>query len=195
MKDTSILENVLSIEKLIYRADELFLNTKNTYIQSYPEFIKYFNNIDLIEKHHLIISTHFVYGWMPTILNLDISNLQEFLDILNKVKLKKEMENSEILFLKKHINNSLVGTSKLLHFICPEKYAIWDSKIYRYLYNKKPYGYRVGDVNLYKEYIATLKRITMHEKFYLLLSIVETKLKYKVSPIRAIEIVMFSEFK
>jgi hypothetical protein len=31
-------------------------------------------------------ASHFVYGWMPTILNLDLSKKEQVLGLLNKVK-------------------------------------------------------------------------------------------------------------
>jgi hypothetical protein len=43
-------------------------------------------NINNIEKHHLIIASHFTYGWMPTILSLDLFNEKDILAILNEVK-------------------------------------------------------------------------------------------------------------
>lgn len=43
------------------------------------------------------------------------------------------MSKDELHILKKVVNNSIVGVSKLLHFISPEVYTIWDSRVASYL--------------------------------------------------------------
>ncbi len=86
-----------------------------------------------------------VYGWMPTILDnmgyedknktkKDATNWE------NNVQkaIKKIIANHEKLDdckyhfdkLKQFTNNSYVGLSKFLHFLLPEKFAIWDSNVY-----------------------------------------------------------------
>ncbi len=58
---------MLTLEKLKQDATNFSLLIKNSYIDSYPEFVKYFKQIDTIGWHHMVIGSHFVYGWMPTI--------------------------------------------------------------------------------------------------------------------------------
>lgn len=48
--------------ELVKQELKYFSVDNNSYIDSYAEFIAYFKQIDTIEKHHLIISSHFVYG-------------------------------------------------------------------------------------------------------------------------------------
>lgn len=112
-------------------SENIIRSDYDSYLETYPEFIQYFRNIDRIERHHLIISSHFIYGWMPTILNIDLKSINEVLRLLNEVKSGKLLTVEELMILKKCINNSLVGLSKLLHFINPRSYAIWDSRIFR----------------------------------------------------------------
>lgn len=96
---------------------------------------------------------HMVYGWMPTILNIDkdkkgkkeqpsnewLNNFNEALEtfksdfneitkikeIIDKNRLNKIVEN-----VKKITNNSVIGASKLLHFINPEFFPIYDSRVF-----------------------------------------------------------------
>jgi hypothetical protein len=71
----------------ISEAAKTFQPTKNdSYLVSYPHFLAYFKALDEIQLPHLVIASHFVYGWMPTILNLDLSKKEEVLGLLNKVK-------------------------------------------------------------------------------------------------------------
>jgi len=162
----------------------------DSYIESYPEFLRYFENISLIEKHHLIISSHFVYGWMPTILNLETKEIDRALFLLNAVKAGYLLDLEEIKTLKKCINNSLVGLSKLLHYINPGNYAIWDSRIFRYLTGKKS-AYGIDQPELYLQYLLGLNEICENKNYVELHSMIERKFDYQLTPMRAIEILMF----
>jgi hypothetical protein len=64
-----------------------------------------------------------VYGWMPTILRTDITKLDEVAKSLNMGQPPA----------RRFLNNSVVGSSKFLHFWRPDKYAIWDSNIAKVL--------------------------------------------------------------
>lgn len=111
------------IEKLIILAENLDLREEN-YLVSYPIFLKYFSSLEKINLDNLIIGISFTYAWMPTILEFKNNKFDEALKILNKAKCNENLEIEDFMILKSLFNNSLVGTSKLLHFISPKKYAI-----------------------------------------------------------------------
>lgn len=74
----------------------------------------------------------FAYSWMPTIPNVKVIDSKQWRDI--KRLLPTIARNSEALekllfILLPIINNSLVGTSKVLHFISPEHVPIIDSRV------------------------------------------------------------------
>ena len=143
----------ISINQFLEHSKEFEINRVSDLI-SYVEFINYFKNINLIDKHNLIIGINFTYGWMPTIFEFKNYQFQDAINVLNKVKLSEGITDKEIFFLTNMFNNSLVGTSKLLHFINPEKYAIWDSRVYRYLFlNKEPNYKTISNVNIYLSYL------------------------------------------
>ena len=180
----------LTINKLLSDASLFDVDPKESYILTYPEFIKYFNGIERIEKHHLVIGSHFVYGWMPTIIELRLDRLDKTLDCLNKAKSSKLLNEDELEHLKRCINNSLVGLSKLLHFINPEVYAIWDSRIFRYLTEKNtPYG--IDKTSNYINYLEGLNDIVGHPNFHEIHSIVQNHFEYSLTPMRAAELTMF----
>lgn len=167
----------------------------DSYILSYPEFIKYFQLIDgKIVRHHLFISSHFVYGWMPTIIDLDTSNIDNVLRLLNEVKSAKKLASNELDEIKKCINNSMVGASKLLHFINPKEYAIWDSRVVRYITgNKSSYG--IDNSDNYKEYLDRVADIINADGFTEIQSSIVGFLNYPITPMRAIELIMFQTNK
>ena len=137
MKKTPELKNLV-FENIYSESLKFNPPTEDSYIKTYPEFIQYFKNISNISKHNLVISSHFVYGWMPTIIELKFQDMEGgVLKSLNNAKNGAMLTVGELELLKSTINNSLVGLSKLLHFINPADYAIWDSRIYRYTTDKK----------------------------------------------------------
>ncbi len=84
---------------------------------------------------------------MPTILECNFSsdeNYSMYIKNINSGDCSIEFLN----IMKSKINNSIVGGSKFLHFINPEKYAIWDSKVYKSLFGKRNYN-ETNNINNY----------------------------------------------
>lgn len=180
----------LTYEKLRHDVEKLALTENDSYIEAYPEFLRYFSTLETIERHHLIISSHFVYGWMPTIIHLNIKEIDQILLLLNAVKSGQILNREEIQRLKYCINNSMVGLSKLLHFINPTDYAIWDSRIFKYITAKKS-QYGIDKAENYLAYLENLKTIIAHKNYVELHKLIEKQFDYEISPMRAIEILMF----
>ncbi|WP_370391080.1 hypothetical protein [uncultured Winogradskyella sp.] len=182
----------LNFETILRDAQELILSENDPYIETYPEFLKYFENINAgdINEHNLVIASHFVYGWMPTIIHLNLEQKDQVLSLLNTVKNGHFLTVNELEILKKSVNNSLVGLSKLLHFINPKDYAIWDSRIFRYLTEKKS-SYGIDKPQLYLEYLNGIKNISENKNYGKLHDLISRNFKYDIYPTRAIEITMF----
>ena len=146
---------------------------ENTYyFDSYFEFLKYFEKLEKIDYHSLIISSHFTYGWMPTILTLDASRINKSIDVLNKAKSNQPVNNDECLELVKCVNNSIVGVSKLLHFIQPTQYPIFDSRIKKYFKSNKllysVYKHTTGktqEIQQYQIFRDICFEIIRHDRF------------------------------
>lgn len=117
-----------NINTLITDAKSIdFSKVRKSNFISYKSFIEYFKDIKgELTKHNLIIGINFTYGWMPTIFKFKNFELYEIVLILNKARNIELLNESELDIIRKCLNNSLVGTSKLLHFINPNKYPIWD---------------------------------------------------------------------
>jgi hypothetical protein len=180
----------LTFEKLSADAERFYIVGNNSYVETYPEFLKYFDSINLIEKHHLVISSHFVYGWMPTIIHINTKEIDKVLTLLNAVKAGHILGLEELEILKYCINKSMVGLSKLLHFINPEEYAIWDSRIYRYIKGKNS-QYGIDKVENYNQYLSEIREISKHQGYPDLHLIIEKHFGYPLTSMRAIEILIF----
>jgi hypothetical protein len=180
----------LYIEGLKKDAVNFTVAANDSYVEAYPEFLKYFESVNLIKKHHLYISSHFVYGWMPTIIHIDTKDLENVLNLLNAVRSGGELDLTELKILKSCINNSMVGLSKLLHFINPNYYAIWDSRIFRYITgNKSQYG--IDKADNYLAYLKKMKELTKSKDFHELHAVIQKHFNYSITPLRAVEILMF----
>ncbi|MDC0098077.1 hypothetical protein OAI37_05520 [Flavobacteriaceae bacterium] len=193
MKKTNKLKNLV-FENILSESLKFTPPTEDSYIKTYPEFIKFFKNINSISKHDLVISSHFVYGWMPTIIELKFQDMEEVLKSLNKAKNGAILTIAELELLKNTINNSLVGLSKLLHFINPVDYAIWDSRIYRYSTDKKS-SYGIGNTQLYLNFLSKLNEIESHVDFNEIKKNVSTHFDYVITSKRVIELLMFEADK
>ncbi len=161
---------------------------------SYKEFVEFFGSKKELTPHDLVIGAYFTYGWMPTMLELkgDIGALTA---IANKSRRKEGISRDEFSRFACAINGSVVGASKLLHFICPEKHAIWDSRVYRYLHQEAPYQYRLEAPDAYWDYLAFLDALVTDSRFKAFKLKVDNAVGYPVTDKRACELLMFTKGK
>ena len=69
------------------------------------------------------------------------------------------------------VNHSMVGASKVLHFVNPAAYPIWDRRVYRFCY-RTPEGspaaghfYQVNDAAAYADYAQTCRLVVQLPAF------------------------------
>ncbi|MBO9497420.1 hypothetical protein J7438_25535 [Thalassotalea sp. G20_0] len=165
-------------------------NPEYTYHKSYRYFVQYFADKSELTEQELMIGANLTYGWMPTIMNFKANNFEGALNILNKAKLAERISTDELLALKSLINNSLVGVSKLLHFVNPDVYAIWDSRVCHFLLGKS-YKYIIEKPDLYWEYLNLCERVSKDLAFQPIHNSFENSVRYKVSALRVVEQLMF----
>jgi hypothetical protein len=179
-------------EKFITDGHKTVIQQRSDFI-TYPEFLKYFTDLDEITKHNLIIGINFVYGWMPTIFDFRSDNFNLAIDILNQAKKGNELiTEDQLTLLKGLFNNSLVGSTKLLHFINPEKYAIWDSRVFRYLTGSNNYN-QIEKCNNYFHYLTFCKELIESDQdaFKKLKNQIEVSVGYTMTPFRVIDLIMY----
>ncbi len=188
------MDKHLTFEIFKIEVENFNVSTDNSYVKTYAEFLKYFEDIKTINEHHLTISSHFVYGWMPTIINFKIQEKEKTLELLNKAKAGIDLSIADLNYLKSCINNSLVGLSKLLHFINPNKYAIWDSRIFRFVTGKKS-QYGISEPKHYLNYLSIITKMSQNKDYSKLHQEIEKCFDYSLSSTRAIEVVIFEADK
>ncbi|GLZ88087.1 hypothetical protein Pres01_41380 [Metapseudomonas resinovorans] len=182
------MQDVFQIEPLTE------IDQTQSYIRAYPHILASLRSRQVLDEQDFVCGAHMVYGWMPTILEIHAS---ESLDVANGVALLNKasaegcLSAGEIGQLAQLVNRSVVGASKLLHFVNPEAFAIWDSRIYRFIHRQEPHQYRVNNAAEYGKYLARLQQLRQDARFPDFHVSVNRKMGYPVSALRALEVVMF----
>lgn len=187
---TEKFKSIITVEKFLLDCETFKVN-KQTYDVSYLEFLKYFKDIKIITKHNLVISINFTYGWMPTIFDFRSEDFNEAIKILNNAKNGIIPTANQLDILKGLFNNSLVGTTKLLHFINPEIFAIWDSRVYRYLTGNEAYNHRIGNSETYLSFLSFMNNLTQREEYEKVHNSICKKLDYPMTKLRTAELIMY----
>lgn len=160
-----------------------------TYLTTYPYIIDFFQKLPAINPTELIIGNAVVYGWMPTTMNIRENYLEDMLAPLNRLKQANQLLGSEEFEqLKKLVNNSVTGTSKLLHFINPAIYPIWDSRINRFINGQAK---ATNSVEKYEAYLQNFQEISQDARFAQVVNSLQEKLDYPITPARAFEMLMY----
>ncbi|HFH3921568.1 hypothetical protein OFL57_22465 [Pseudomonas aeruginosa] len=170
------------------------IDRAQSYIRAYPHILSALKTPYVLDEQAFVCGAHMVYGWMPTILEIHVSesiDVHAGVALLNKARTAGRLSREEIEQLAGLVNRSVVGASKLLHFVNPEAFAIWDSRIYRFLHQKPAHAYRVNNAGEYETYLDLLQRLQQDDRFPELHASVNRKMGYAVSPLRALEVVMF----
>ncbi len=133
---------------------------KDSYSMAYPILVSHFSGIRRWTWDDAMVGLHIVYGWMPTIPKLQKIMLwnevkkQNLVKILNQAKHGIVPSKQNLELLKSFCNNSIVGGSKLLHFLNPEVFPIWDSRVARAFFQKKKLD--ANNINKWEIYQTTL---------------------------------------
>lgn len=110
---------------------------------SYDHYIEFFSKKMKLNKDSLILAMGVAYSWMPTMLSIYIMEYKDLDQSVKDVKKLLEIKSfSEINECKEEIietikrisaiiNNSVVGTSKVLHFFSGGNIPIIDSRVIR----------------------------------------------------------------
>jgi len=161
-----------------------------TYLATYPHMRAAVAGFGRVTGDEVYATISMAYGLMPTVMNLRRGDMEPFLAPLNALRdTGQRLTVGELDGLKALVNNSIVGTSKLLHFLAPETYPIWDSRINRFL-NGEPRP-ETNSVPRFRDYLADFDRLRVDADFERLRASIENKLGYPVSAARAFELIMY----
>lgn len=172
------------------------------YATSYPRLLQALVGRPM-DAAGYVAAAHMVYGWMPTVLELRTADaatpFAQEAAILESVRNGAALSEDQLDQLKASINNSIVGVSKLLHFLCPDRYAIWDSKVYSYLRAVADPGWNgrvdhedVNKTGRYRTYMDELSCLVAGPAFDSAHQRVNHEMGYPVTALRAAEVLMYA---
>ncbi len=132
------------------------------YCLAYQSIMTFFDNVKEFDWDNAVIGLHIVYGWMPTIPKLEksfglgIEQRSAVIAVLNCVRAGNKVDHEAIKIVKAFTNNSVVGASKLLHFINPKTCPIWDSRVATVFHGKRLYAQALNKPETWLQYRDTL---------------------------------------
>ena len=166
------------------------IDASEQYLRTYPALIK---STAILAKQMgedaLPPIAHMAYGWMPTILK-KFSDSQS--DIVGPATGCQSFEEASGLIQSlddSPINNSWVGMSKVLHFMNPEFFPIWDSRV------AKHFDLKITQVNKKNHFLEYLTFVEENRKSDAVKRVREAFAKeagYEVTDVRACEFILFS---
>ena len=135
-------------------------------------FNEEFGKLPELNSYHLLLAMSIAYSWMPTMLHIGIDNFKELDDVVNSVKklgqinslsrlneYGEEKSCDDLNKISCVINNSIVGTSKVLHIFYPNNIPIIDSRVmksWNYLFREVPKIKLKNDAKSYYTYWAKI---------------------------------------
>ena len=151
---------------------------------SYQSFLRFFRERNnTLSLDDFIIATQFTYGWMPTINDMYGDPKEAFTAFNHLISdgfdIQADRKETRRLFeqLIPATNNSLVGASKLLHFACPDRYAIWDSQVFRYFYpGKNMASIQLTQLDRYLQYHTLLAELSADAEVEQIISLLRNML-------------------
>ena len=166
------------------------IDASEQYLRTYPKLLR---STAILAKEMgedaLSAIAHMAYGWMPTILK-KFSDSEP--DIVGPATGCRSFEEASALIQSlddSPINNSWVGMSKVLHFINPEVFPIWDSRV------AKHFDLKITQVNKKNNFLEYLTFVEENRKSDAVKRVQEAFVKetgYSVSDVRACEFILFS---
>jgi hypothetical protein len=165
MAQRTKIEPMTAHDWLALSADETVLSRikSDPYSMAYPALVSHFAVPQAVSWDAAILGLHVVYGWMPTIPKLGAvmrwgeAKRQQLTEILNRAKNEQVPTNDELEMLKAFSNNSMIGASKLLHFLSPKTFPIWDSRVAKvFLRKSNAGGQQVNGIEPWEIYTNTL---------------------------------------
>lgn len=160
----------------------------------YRCFLEFFRTRKTITECEVLIGVAFAYSWMPRIPTIHPQAFLQAVAAVGRAWGGDILEVDELSVLKHVVNNSVVGSSKLLHFVSPDLHPILDSRVFRFLHDKV--DTRIENPRYYAQYSDSCRNAVNQPEFKVLHEIVSEKTgfnKIGLSPpkLRALELTMY----
>lgn len=127
--------------------------------EQYFALLHLFKRLDPERDHDLLAGALAAYGWMPTMMK-NISKREQLKSLIAQLRKSRANNAADVLSLHRGsgalraVNNSTIGTSKLLHFFLPDRIAIWDSVLGRSF--NLVHGYQIDSEDRFINYTRAI---------------------------------------
>lgn len=182
--------NLKTVTKAAFLEDAKDIVVEEDYHKIYQHFLTHFQQVKVLDHHELVIGVSLVYSWMPTIPTIDFQDFDKVVLALERIRQGYVLTDLDLEMMKACINNSLVGTSKLLHFLCPDRFPIWDSRVARYFLGREPYQL-VNSFKHYKCYVNFCREVIQEPRYEEIHRGIQQQLSNDIGFMRSVEYVMF----
>ncbi len=136
------------------------------YLATYPSIRMHARQFSAIDQSAFHQVAAMVYGWMPRILRLDLRYVADATTALN-VSASASLETHADVSVAdiSACVRSVVGTSKMLHFVNDTIFPIWDSRIETLRSGSKPTNEHMGCVENFASYVKEVHAIRIEPGF------------------------------
>jgi hypothetical protein len=119
------------VQKIGQLATTRQIEQNDRYLQVYPELLQSIQALLPLDRPKLLLTAHAVFGWMPTQLRVHTGQLDAALNILKTIlEIGADASVTDLALLASTFQttggNSVVAASKILHFLAPQRFPIWD---------------------------------------------------------------------
>ena len=157
---------LVDIQPAIDRIDANLVVTelrKHTYLATYPSLIAIGTSPGSFDTKRFYQVAALVYGWMPRVVRINPVYIQQAIAAFGEAQIANS-ENFQNVTIQSFANclHSVVGASKLLHFINPSVFPIWDSKIETFREMPKD---NIKRVSHYINYVHEVNKIRSEMEF------------------------------
>ncbi|MBY0582233.1 MAG: hypothetical protein K2P68_04850 [Sphingomonas sp.] len=143
---------MISAELIETRLSQQFIPSEQTgnYEFHYSALLEWFQCVGRNwTPNKVMLGCLAVYGWMPRILEVRKAP-ERCLSNRAAENVAFRLNSGVIDIDPPFVNESVVGTSKFLHFWNPQEFPIWDSRVRRTLLRDAPLGDPIEEYNSYR---------------------------------------------
>lgn len=174
-----------------------------TYLATYPSILKFSAAPGSITVDRFNQLAVLAYGWMPRVVRINPGYVAKAISALNVAVAAKAIGDLSATSLQdiEHCLNSVVGASKILHFVNNEIFPIWDSNVEGFRMSRSASTYHMRCVTNYFSYACEVHSIRSEPGFNTFFANFSVAMNsrlatlgitaYKISEVRAIEAAAF----
>jgi hypothetical protein len=177
-------------------ASGLKVPDNDRYLHHYPLLLKGIADLLPLDISRLSLAGSAVFSWMPTQMNLDHRGLKDSLNVINNLPNQPLSQKSLELLASTFATiggKSVVAASKVLHFIYPQEFPIFDRIIAQKI-GMAPNGGEAAAS--YLNYLEVLSDLLPNEDVVSACNEVRRRLSasgyfHEISDMRAVELILF----